>query len=74
MQSFVYWTHHTFNLWLGTDAMASKATIRMLINDNKMDGQINEFVEKFNINNTDENKNQIKEYYNYFLNVKSVFL
>ena len=46
----------------------------MLINDNKMDGQINEFLEKFNIINNDENKNQIKEYYNYFLNVKSVFL
>ena len=46
----------------------------MLINDNKMNDQINEFVEKFNIINTDENKNQIKEYYNYFLSVKSLFL
>ena len=46
----------------------------MLINDNKMNEQINEFVEKFNIINNDENKNQIKEFYNYFLSVKSLFL
>ena len=35
MQSLVIWTHNTFHLCLGTDAMSSKATIRMLINDNK---------------------------------------
>ena len=28
-------THYTFNIWLGTDAMASKDTQRKLISDNK---------------------------------------
>ena len=35
---FIYYktfTHYTFNIWLGTDAMASKDTQRKLISDNK---------------------------------------
>ena len=35
MQSFLSLTHYTFNIWLGTDAMASKDTQRRLIKDNK---------------------------------------
>jgi hypothetical protein len=35
MQSFLSLTHYTFNIWWGTDAMASKDTQRRLIIDNK---------------------------------------
>ena len=35
MQSFLSLTHYTFNIWSGTDAMASKDTQRRLIKDNK---------------------------------------
>ena len=35
MQSFLSLTHYIFNIWLGTDAMASKDTQRRLIKDNK---------------------------------------
>ena len=35
MQSFLSLTHNTFNIWLGTDAMASKDSQRRLIKDNK---------------------------------------
>ena len=35
MQSFLSLTHYTFNIWLGTDAMASKNSQRRLIKNNK---------------------------------------
>jgi hypothetical protein len=45
----------------------------ILINDNKMDEQIHEFINKFNLNDSEESKNKIKEYYKYFLEVKKIF-
>lgn len=45
----------------------------ILINCNKMDEQINEFIEKFKLVNNEEWQTKIKEYYNYFLEVKTIF-
>ena len=33
--TFLFLTHYTFNIWLGTDAMASKDSQRRLIKNNK---------------------------------------
>ncbi len=45
-----------------------------LINKENMKTQISEFIEKFEIENTTENFNQIEKWYDYFLEVKSVFI
>ena len=45
----------------------------ILINDNKMDEQIHEFINKFNLKDDEEWKNKIKDYYKYFLEVKKIF-
>lgn len=45
-----------------------------LINKNNMQNQINEFIEKFEIENTTENFEKIEKWYDYFLEIKSVFI
>ncbi len=38
----------------------------------KMDHQINDFIKLFKLNDTEENKEKIKEYINYFLQIKTI--
>ena len=39
---------------------------------NKIDNQINDLINLFQLNDNTENKNQIKEYINYFIQVKDI--
>ena len=38
----------------------------------KMDDQINDFIKLFSLNDTEESRNKIKEYLNYFIEVKEI--
>lgn len=38
----------------------------------KMDAQIDDFIKLFSLNDTEDSRNKIKEYLNYFIEVKSI--
>ena len=43
-----------------------------LLDKNKIDYQINDFINIFSLNNTEENINKIKEYILYFIEIKEI--
>ena len=59
------------------DALIDLPTYKILLfisflNHNKIDDQITDFIKLFQLNDNNENRNEIKKYIDYFLQIKQI--